>query len=94
MPQWLVKYRGPDRSQYVRALVAHLFIGKAKHPVPCLSKNCLSLRIVFALVDMDTAIDLNEQSTVRTAKVDDEWTNRVLATKLQPVQTASAQLLP
>jgi hypothetical protein len=53
-----------------------------------------TLGIIFALSSMNAPINLNNQAMFGAVEISNERSKRMLATKLQSVQLATAQMIP
>ena len=71
-------------------------VGKAQNDVAGGGEESFSLGIVLALgrIEVDGAVELDDEATVGAAEIDDEGADRMLTAELQPGEAASAERTP
>jgi hypothetical protein len=83
-------YRG---KHFVEA-VAHRVIGESQDAIPGRLQNRFALGVLFALLLVNAAVELDGQSTFRAAEIDDERANCMLSAELQPVESTTPKRFP
>jgi len=66
-------------------------ICEAQYLVTPFNEEFFPLVIIFFLSCMNTSIDLYNKTAGMAVKVDNEWFDDLLAAKMEPAQTVSAQ---
>jgi hypothetical protein len=80
--------------EHALEIAEDLVVPEAKDPVALLGKKGRALRVGIALGRMLTTVELDDQPFLRAAEVDEEWTNRMLATELEAPETAITKTRP
>ena len=70
------------------------FVGKPQHAIACRCQEGFTLDISRNLRFVDASIDLDDKPTFSTTEIDDERSDWMLATKLQPGQSPIPERAP
>jgi hypothetical protein len=66
----------------------------SQYPEALLYQPSAPLSIVFNLITMLSAVDLDDQVALETHEINNVWADRLLASELEAVQPAVTQSLP
>ena len=66
-----------------------MLVRKAEYPIACGSEDFFPLRVMVALVCVNASVKLDGKSALDTTEIDDEGSDGVLTSKLQPIQAPS-----
>lgn len=83
-----------NRAQYISETVDHLFVAESKHLATVLLQVFGSSLVVLLLFLVMCSVDLDDEAVLRTAEVEDVWTDGILATELETVEPTAPNCFP
>jgi len=79
--------------QYTVGIAQHFIVPEAKHFVTAVSQPSISNGVSLVSC-MLTTIDFNDEIPLPANKIDDIWSNGILAIKFEPAERARSQPIP
>src|SRR5688500_447250 len=83
-----------DAIQYTGQIVKDLVIAEAEHRIAEDRETFGTCLIIVLAIVVTTAVEFYHQPTLNTHKVEDEYPERVLTTKVESAKLPPAQMLP
>jgi hypothetical protein len=83
-----------DRHQHLGQVFSNRLIWESNHPISGQGEDRLSFSVPILLRRMNSSIELDHQTALRTPEVNNEGTDRMLPTELHSIQPPSAEFFP